>query len=273
MTAPDHEIAHAKINLALHVRSRRADGYHELETLFAFAEDGDRLTATPADELSLSISGTQANALEAEDDNLVLRAARALRKAFAIKDGAALNLEKRLPVAAGLGGGSADAAAALRLLSRLWRLDSGAPELMDIARGVGADISACMASRTCVGLGRGDDLEQFEGAALSGTPLLLVNPGIPLATGPVFAGWDGKDRGPLDPADWRNARNDLELPAIALVPQIGVLLGDLAAQEGAWFSRMSGSGASCFGLFDTPEHCAAAAERLSRYWTMASLIR
>lgn len=273
MTAPERETAYAKINLALHVRARRADGYHEIETLFAFAQDGDALEGVLADDVSLSVSGAYGGALQGETDNLVLRAANALRKAFGIAEGVAFRLDKRLPVAAGVGGGSADAAAAMRLLSRLWNLDRSSPEFMAIARDLGADVPACIASRTCFGHGRGDALKPHRDASLEGTPLLLVNPLIPLSTAAVFAGWNGEDRGALDPSDWRTGRNDLELPAIGLVPEIGTLLGDLAAQRGAKFVRMSGSGATCFALFDTSENCAAAGDALSRFWTMRTAIR
>lgn len=273
MTATDRETAYAKINLALHVRARRDDGYHEIETLFAFAKDGDRLEGALSHDLSLNISGPYAGLLEDERDNLVLRAAKALREAFGVGEGVALKLDKRLPVAAGLGGGSADAAATMRLLSRLWQLDISNPEFTAIARDLGADVPACLVSETRFGHGRGDALEPYRDASLADLPLLLVNPLIPLATGPVFAGWDGTDRGALDPSNWKNGRNDLELPAIDLVPEIGTLLGDLAAQPGATFARMSGSGATCFAFFDTHENCEAAAEALSRFWTMATAIR
>lgn len=273
MTVALTEIAYAKINLALHVRARRPDGYHEIETLFAFAEDGDRLFATPAGELTLEIEGEHAGGLAGEDDNLVLRAARALREAFGVKDGAAIRLDKRLPVAAGLGGGSADAAAAIRLLSRLWRIDWRDSRVAGIARTLGADVPACLESRTCFGSGRGDALTPFDARDLAGKPLLLVNPGVPLSTAAVFKAWDGADRGALQPERWPQARNDLEAPAMEIVPQIGLLLGDLAGREGAEFIRMSGSGATCFALFETEERCAAAARNLSQFWTLATRIR
>ena len=222
------EIAYAKLNLALHVRARAADGYHRIETLFAFCEDGDVLTAEPAETLGLSITGPFADALAGEGDNLVLCAARAVGARGAI------TLDKRLPVAAGLGGGSADAAAALRMFG-------GSTEL---AATLGADVPACLVSRTARGEGRGDAIEPVDLPGLSGTPVLLVNPGIPLATGPVFARWDGIDRGPL--RDWESGRNDLEAPARALVPEIGAVL---EALSGARIARMSGSGATCFGLY------------------------
>ena len=272
MTGLSSETAYAKINLALHVRARRPDGYHELETLFAFAEDGDRLSGTLANDLTLTISGPQASALTPDEDNLVLRAARGLKLAAGIGRGASLHLEKNLPVAAGLGGGSADAAAALRLLARLWDIDPGTPAIMKVAQSLGADVPACVRSETCFGQGRGDALSPFRDPSLSGTPLLLANPGIALMTGPVFAGWDGQDRGALNPAEWRSGRNDLTPAAIALVPEIAALLTFLEAQPGVNFVRMSGSGATCFALFDTLDARDAAARALP-FWHMASRIR
>jgi 4-diphosphocytidyl-2-C-methyl-D-erythritol kinase len=236
------EIAYAKLNLALHVRVREADGFHRIETLFAFCEDGDVITAEPAENLSLAVTGPFAAALAEEADNLVLRAARTVGAK------AALRLDKRLPVAAGLGGGSADAAAVLRMFGG---------SLADAAR-LGADVPACLRSRTARGEGKGDLVEPVEIAGLSGTPVLLVNPGVPLATGPVFQGWDGADRGPL--GDWEAGRNDLEAPARALVPEIGAVLEALA---GALVARMSGSGATCFGLYGSEADRNAAAVRIS----------
>lgn len=272
MTHVLSETAYAKINLALHVRARRADGFHQLETLFAFAHHGDRITAHLAEDISLTISGPMAGALEPGPDNLVLRAARALRALAGAKCGVALHLEKRLPVAAGVGGGSADAAATLRLLIKLWDLDAAAPEIMQVAQSLGADVPACMASTICFGRGRGDDLVPFEDHSLNGTPLLLVNPGVALATGPVFAGWDRRDRGQLVPEHWRDGRNDLTNSAVAIVPEIEGLLRLLEAQPGANFVRMSGSGATCFALFDSPEARDAAAANIP-FWHMASTIR
>ncbi|HTU10568.1 MAG TPA: 4-(cytidine 5'-diphospho)-2-C-methyl-D-erythritol kinase [Allosphingosinicella sp.] len=236
------ETAYAKLNLALHVRAREPDGYHRIETLFAFCEDGDVVTAAPAEALSLAVTGPFAGALAGEGDNLVLRAARAVGAT------AALTLDKRLPVAAGLGGGSADAAAMLRLFG-------GSPAQ---AARLGADVPACLLSRTARGEGRGDDLEPVEIAGLSGTPVLLVNPNIPLATGPVFKLWDGVDRGAL--GDWEAGRNDLEAPARRLVPEIGAVLEALA---GARIARMSGSGATCFGLYANETARDAAAARIA----------
>ena len=225
------ETAYAKLNLALHVRAREADGYHRIETLFAFCEDGDAVTAEPAEALSLTVTGPFAEALAGEGDNLVLRAARA------VGAWSAITLDKRLPVATGLGGGSADAAAVLRLFGGT----------MEAAGTLGADVPACLLSRTARGEGRGDEIEPVEIPGLTGTPVLLVNPDIPLTTAAVFRGWDGIDRGPLG-LDWEAGRNDLESPARALVPAVGAVLESLS---GARLARMSGSGATCFGLYDS----------------------
>jgi 4-diphosphocytidyl-2-C-methyl-D-erythritol kinase len=244
------ETAYAKINLALHVRRRRPDGYHDLESVFAFAVDGDRLWAEPSDVLTLSISGPFADGLSNGDENLVMRAAYALRDAFGISMGAALSLEKNLPVASGIGGGSADAAAALRLLTRLWNVDKNLLQLHDITQKLGSDVPACLVSETLYGDGKGDALTSVSMPALSGTPLLLVNPGVALSTAQVFARWDGADRGALDQGKPFDGRNDLTAAAVALVPEIGALLNLLAALSGVTLARMSGSGATCFALFE-----------------------
>lgn len=271
------DIGYAKINLALHVRKRRADGYHELETLFAFAEDGDRLTAAPAETLSLTLSGPFAHELDAGADNLVLRAAEALRAANRVEAGAALHLEKNLPVAAGLGGGSADAAATMRLLARLWNLGPDALRPGTLAAQLGADVPACIASQTCFGSGVGDQLTPIDGASLAGVPILLVNPLRACPTGPVFKAWDGVDRGALRAEDWMHARNDLEAPAMALVPAIADVLDALRTCPEASLARMSGSGATCFALFDTESACAQAAATLKAdhpgWWVMPSRLR
>jgi len=256
------EIAFAKINLALHVRERTADGYHRIETIFAFCEDGDAVSAEPADNLSLRISGPFATSLD-DRDNIVFRAAEALRQANGVESGAMLSLDKRLPVAAGLGGGSADAAAALRLLNRLWGINRPAGRLESVARGLGADVAACVRSETSVGKGKGDELEPID-LGLSGTPLLLVNPRMELSTADVFARWDGNDRGPL--RDWKHGRNDLQDAATALVPQIGTILAWLSVQPGSEVVRMSGSGATCFALFASQAERDMAAMAVPREW-------
>jgi 4-diphosphocytidyl-2-C-methyl-D-erythritol kinase len=264
------EIAPAKLNLALHVRGRLPDGRHSIETIFAFCIDGDGLSATEADELSLEATGPFAPDLGSVEDNLVLRAARALGEAAGISQGAAIVLDKRLPVASGIGGGSADAAAALRLLTSLWRIDPAHAEA--VAPKLGSDVPACLLSLPARGDRGGDQLTLIDPGELAGAPVLLVNPRVPLPTAEVYAGWDGVDQGPLD--DWREGRNDLETPAIALVPQIETALAWLGTRPGATFARMSGSGATCFALFDGEEARDFAADAVPReWWRLATSLR
>jgi 4-diphosphocytidyl-2-C-methyl-D-erythritol kinase len=273
------ETGYAKLNLALHVRTREPDGYHRLETLFAFCEDGDRLSVAPGEGLELRITGPFGAEL-VSDGNLVLRAAEALRNACGIRHGASLTLDKRLPVASGIGGGSADAAAALRLLTRWWKVETGAAELHAIAAGLGADVPACIESGTVRGEGRGDELVPVP-SDLGGTPVLLVNPLVPLSTPAVFRAWDRVDRGPLRTGDTRAAaregRNDLEAPAIALVPEVTELLDLLARQRGVVLARMSGSGATCFALFDRQADRDRAAALIGKerpgWWQLPSRLR
>ncbi|NUS99510.1 MAG: 4-(cytidine 5'-diphospho)-2-C-methyl-D-erythritol kinase [Sphingomonas sp.] len=263
------EPAPAKLNLALHVRGKLPDGRHRIETIFAFCTDGDQVAASPSDEISLSVSGTFAGELGETSDNLVLKAAKALRERAGIGVGAALSLKKNLPVASGIGGGSADAAAALRLLTRLWGSD---PEhATAIAPMLGADVPACLLSITSRGEGAGDDLQLFD-AGVSGSPVLLVNPRVELSTAKVFSRWNGEDKGPLD--DWRAGRNDLEAAAVEEVPLIGTVLAWLAIQQGAKFVRMSGSGATCFALFETEEARDNAQIAVPReWWRLATYLR
>jgi 4-diphosphocytidyl-2-C-methyl-D-erythritol kinase len=264
------EIAAAKLNLALHVRGKLPDGRHAIETVFAFCIDGDRLSAECADELALEVTGPFAADLASEDDNLVLRAARALAQLADVHQGAAIMLEKRLPVASGIGGGSADAAAALRLLTSLWRIDPKCAQ--EVAPGLGSDVPACLLSLPARGDQGGERLAPIDLSDLSGTPVLLVNPRVPLSTAEVFARSVGEDQGPLD--DWRDGRNDLEQAAISLVPQIGLVLAWLGAQDGADFVRMSGSGATCFALFESDESRDAAADAVPReWWRLATTLR
>ena len=259
------ERAPAKVNLYLHVVGRRCDGLHLLESLVAFAEAGDLLHAEPADELSLEAIGPFAGALANEADNLVLRAARAL----APGQGARLVLEKNLPVAAGLGGGSADAAAALRLLSRLWGIET---DLGPLAAGLGADVPVCLAGATCGMAGIGERLTPLRDWPLP--HLLLANPGVSLPTPAVFAARRGPFREsrpwPETAADLVGCANDLTDAAISLAPEIAGTLAALAALEGALFARMSGSGATCFAAFDDAAACDDAREALRarhpRWW-------
>ena len=263
------ERAPAKVNLFLHVLGRRADGYHLLDSLAVFAGAADVLRATPDASLSLTVSGPFGAALAGEADNLVLRAARALAKTAGVTAGARLALEKTLPVASGLGGGSADAAAALRLLGRLWGV---APERVDAAA-LGADVPVCLAGRTARMGGIGELLTPAP--ALPRFGLALVNPGLPVATAAVFRARIGAYSPPAAlPEGWADAaamaadlarlRNDLEAPARALCPAVGDVLAALAARPGCLLARMSGSGASCFGIFADPDLAEQAASALAR---------
>ena len=264
------EPAPAKLNLALHVRGRLPDGRHALETVFAFCTDGDRVEAEAAETLSLEVVGPFSSDLSDSVQNLVWRAARGLRGAAAVEAAAAIRLTKNLPIASGIGGGSADAAAALRLLTRLWGI---APSFsMDVAPSLGSDVPACLLSLTARGTEAGDRLELLQDPTISGTPVLLVNPGVPLSTRDVFAAWNGIDLGPL--GAWREGRNDLEGPARQLVPAIGDILEWLRDREGANFVRMSGSGATCFALFDGEEARDAAANGCpAEWWHLATFLR
>lgn len=263
------ETAYAKINLALHVRQRRDDGYHELETLFAFVDAGDELSASTAFRDELHVTGEFGGVLDDPFGNIVAKALAGLPHG----SGWAVTLEKNLPVAAGLGGGSADAGAIFRMVDQ----QVGLPDdWRDKAAKLGADVPACVESRACIGRGTGTELEPIAND-LAGCAVLLVNPRIPLATGPVFKGWDGVDRGPLAGESLREmtltGRNDLEIPALALVPQIADVLAALR-QTAPWIARMSGSGATCFALYDTPEQRDTAQQAMPpEWWTLAGSLR
>lgn len=270
------ESAPAKLNLALHVRARRDDGYHELETLFVFVADGDMLTIEDAAAPGFTVTGPFAGALASEGDNLVLRAERAFRARVADPPPLAVKLDKRLPVASGIGGGSADAAAMLRAMARWAGVAVDDARLRAVAEGLGSDVPACLLGRTAIGRGRGEALTPINGA--SGMPVLLVNPGVAVSTAAVFAGWDRIDRGALPGGEpiavARAARNDLEAPARAIAPAIGDVLERLSTAPGVRLARMSGSGATCFALFDDPAYRAATAQaiRLAEpdWWVLES---
>ena len=269
--ARSSEIAPAKINLALHIRGRMPDGRHALETLFAFCTDGDRLWAEPSQDFALSIDGPFGPDLDTSLPTSVEAAAERLARAAGVPLHARMHLEKNLPIASGIGGGSADAAAALRLLTSMWRIDPA--HAAAVAPELGADVPACLLSMTARGEGAGDALRLVESAGIAGAPILLVNPLIPLSTGEVFARWDGVDRGSLGD-DWRQGRNDLEAPARGLVPEIGAALFWLGERDGVTFVRMSGSGATCFALFDNDgERDKAAASCPPEWWHLASTLR
>lgn len=256
---PVTAFAPAKVNLYLHVTGRRDDGYHLLDSLVAFVDIGDRLTAEPAACLSLLVDGPEAADLAAVgDDNLVLRAARLLRDHAGIAAGAALHLIKRLPVAAGIGGGSSDAAAAMLALRRFWRLSLDDEALCDLGASLGADVPACLYGRAVWVGGIGELIEPAEPLPEAG--ILLVNPRRALPTRTVFAARRGPfgNTGrfapmPGDASGLANLlalrRNDLTEAATALVPEIGAVLARLGRLRGSLLARMSGSGATCFALF------------------------
>lgn len=270
------EPAPAKLNLALHVRARRDDGYHELETLFVFVADGDVLTIDDADAPSFTVTGPFGGALAGEGDNLVLRAERAFRAEIADVPPLAVTLDKRLPVASGIGGGSADAAAMLRAMARRAGVLPDDPRLRAVAEALGSDVPACLLGRTAIGRGRGEALTPIDGAP--GTPVLLVNPGVAVSTAAVFSGWDRIDRGALPDGELiavaTDARNDLEAPARAIAPEIGDVLERLSTAPDVRLARMSGSGATCFALFDDPADCAATAQAIRlaepHWWVLES---
>jgi 4-diphosphocytidyl-2-C-methyl-D-erythritol kinase len=270
LSATAREIAPAKLNLALHVRGKLPDGRHAVETIFAFCTDGDRLSAELADDISVTVTGPFAGQLGRSEDNLVMKAARVLADVSGVSNGAAIKLDKRLPVASGIGGGSADAAAALRLLTSLWEVDPKHSEA--VAPSLGSDVPACLLSLPARGEGVGDELTPILWPDVSGSPVLLVNPRVPLSTAEVFARWDGVDRGPLE--EWREGRNDLEAAAKSLVPQIDAVLAWLGTRPGSSFVRMSGSGATCFALFDSEQERDAAAHHVPReWWHLATFLR
>ena len=273
----DTETAFAKINLALHVRRRRDDGYHDIETLFAFAQHGDQLQASLSDTLGLTIDGPFGSGLSADDDNLVMQAANRLRAHFSITDGASIRLTKNLPIASGIGGGSADAAAAARLLNRLWDIQASEQELADVLAPLGADIPACVFSSTSFGSGTGTTLELRDDSNVPARHLLLVNPLQSVSTAAIFKAWDGQDKGPVARRDiWQAAlsgRNDLESIAAAICPAIADIL-DVLASAMPLMSRMSGSGATCFALFAEAKDFETAKAHLDPlWWSMGTELR
>lgn len=272
------ELAPAKINLFLHVGGRRSDGYHDLESLVTFAQQSDKLAFEPSENLSLAIDGPFGESLDGSEANLVLKAARLLANKMRVSPQARITLTKNLPVSSGLGGGSADAAATLRGLARLWKCQLQSLERMELALSLGSDVPVCLASSTAWIEGRGERMSSA--AQIPRLGILLVNPGIAVSTASVFAGARGsRELDTRRPEKWhsvpafieflRGTRNDLEKPARALAPEIGEALDALAACGGVLLTRMSGSGGTCFGLFSDGSTTRAAAERIASrhpYW-------
>ncbi|ESR24783.1 4-(cytidine 5'-diphospho)-2-C-methyl-D-erythritol kinase [Lutibaculum baratangense] len=275
--------APAKVNLALHVTGRRDDGYHLLDTVAVFTGVADRLETEPAVDLGLVVEGPFAASLRDEDvsENLVLKAARLLG-GLPVR----IELEKNLPVAAGIGGGSADAAAALRLLADLSDRSPDRARLHAAALALGADVPMCLAGVPLRARGIGEVIEPLPG--FPSLPLLLANPLVPVPTGRVFRALDLRSRGPLPPSEglrdipdvvaWlARAHNDLEAPAIATEPVVGEVLAALRQLPGCGFARMSGSGATCFGVFadlDTAERAAAELRSVRpKWWILATATR
>lgn len=267
-------LAPAKINLFLHVGPVDAEGYHPLSSLVAFADIGDRIVVEPADRLSLRVQGPFAAGLTGADDNLILRALRRLGEATGRGEpGLSVVLDKRLPIAAGLGGGSSDAGAALRLAARLLELAPDDPALEAAARVVGADGPMCLHARTAWAEGRGERLTAEP--RLPALSVVLVNPGVPSPTGAVYRAYDASDvmtaDTPPPPLAWTprevaawlaTLRNDLQAPAVAMTPEIATTLEAVSATNGVLLSRMSGSGATVFGLYADGDAATAAARSL-----------
>jgi 4-diphosphocytidyl-2-C-methyl-D-erythritol kinase len=274
------EEGRAKVNLSLRVIGRRVDGYHDLESVVAFADCADRLTLAPGPELSLKAMGPLAQACGDTSDNLVLKAAMLLAARVPDLKVGAFTLDKVLPVAAGIGGGSADAAAALRLLATLNDIALDDPRLLEVALETGADVPVCLASHACDMTGVGETLLPLN---LPKIPVVLVNPCVPVATRDVFAALGLRNgellvgatdvlRGtdwPEDGAsleDWVEvlaaSSNDLEEPAARIQPAIGEVIAALSATNGAWLVRMSGSGATCFAIYENTADAGRAAEKI-----------
>jgi len=275
--------ARAKVNLYLHVLGRRKDGYHELDSLFVFCEIADLIEVRPAQSLRLKVKGPFARALPESKDNLIIRAGNLLSDALQIKPKAEITLTKKLPIAAGLGGGSADAAAALRALAAFWEVPSDSVDLTLLGLGLGADIPACLLSEPCFVGGVGELIDRAPD--FPSVPILLVNPGDALATASVFAARKqkfsnkssfGTMPGSIDSlvSNLETCRNDLEGPAIDLCPAVAEVLQAIRATNGCRLARMSGSGATCFGLYSDIVDAEEAAKylRCRGWWSEATVM-
>ena len=285
----------AKVNLTLRVVGRRTDGFHDLESVVAFADCADRLTLTPGSELTLQMSGPLAQACGEASDNLVLKATRLLAERVPGLKTGSFTLDKVLPVAAGIGGGSADAAAALRLLAKLNGLSLDDERLLEVALETGADVPVCLGSRACDMTGVGETLTPL---SLPIMPCVMINPCVPVPTRDVFTalglrngellvgvtdvfrGTDWPEAG-ASVEDWVEvlaaSTNDLEAPATRIQPVIGEVIAALNATNGAWLARMSGSGATCFAIYENTADAGRAAEKIRRdhptWWVHAGTLR
>ncbi len=284
--APSAALAPAKLNLYLHVLGRRPDGYHHLDSLVAFADIGDIVSVHPAETLELGVEGPFAAELPSDEDNLVMGAARRLAAEAGVAPRATIRLVKRLPVASGIGGGSADAAAALRLLSLLWRIRPHEDDLRRVAIALGTDVPVCLLGRPAYVGGVGEEIALAP--AMPPVALVLANPLVPLPTAAVykrrFGAFSACARFAATPADaaelaclLATRRNDLTEAACALSPAVEPMLRTLAALPGALLARMSGSGATCFALFAGEEEAGAAARALAaahpEWWVRATKLR
>ncbi|HWD49051.1 MAG TPA: 4-(cytidine 5'-diphospho)-2-C-methyl-D-erythritol kinase [Rhizomicrobium sp.] len=278
--------APAKINLCLHVGDRREDGYHELESLVVFADVGDELAFQDADKLTLAVDGPFASTLSAERDNLVLRAARGVAAIAGRDIPKRITLVKNLPVASGMGGGSADAGATIRAFLLEWPRDEiKLLDFAELAAKLGSDVPVCFFGQNAWMLGRGDEIYRCEVPELHA---VLINPGVSVSTRNVFAhlrkrtGLDSIERpdGFETAADLieflQTTNNDLEAPAVAIAPAIAEVLSALRGSDGIRFARMSGSGATCFGLFEDAAHAQSAAGAIQsnhpNWWTVAAVL-
>ncbi len=276
-------IAPAKINLYLHVGGKRSDGYHFLDSLVAFAGVQDLISAAPAESLSLAIDGPFGAGLPEANDNLVLKAARELTETWDVGEGAAIRLTKRLPVAAGMGGGSADAAAVLKILSRLWNLNTANDALMGLAVRLGADVPVCLNGQAAFVGGIGEEITAAP--PLPPAWLVLVNPGVALSTTEVFGRCNGDFSRQARFTDavataeelaavLQTRGNDLTEAATDLEPVIDDVLAALKASQGILLARMTGSGSTCFGLFADPAAATQAATALTqnhpKWWVKAA---
>lgn len=273
------ERARAKVNLTLHVGAPRSDGYHPLESVVMFARAGDVLAARKSDSFSLGIEGPFSAGLPAGDTNLILKVARAAGETYGASP-CAFTLTKNLPVASGIGGGSADAAAALRAMARL---DGKSPQAYaGVALTGGADVPVCMQSVTCVMRGIGDAVAPLPQTDIY--PCVLVNPGVSVSTGDIFRRYDAQNPQDLQPGRYKadlielalEGRNDLQAPACEAQPEIVRALLELACQSGVRLSRMSGSGATCFAVFDADDAARAAAAHIGAkypaWWTVQTTL-